>query len=289
MHNRYLQLFQEKVQDQINHLKVKAQISAEKMRSMISAYWFKSVMLGIVIWMFLIKDVNINLKLMANPDGAMIVQTTEQSTIVDQKEIAPQNTSNYNKSKKKTAVKTSGQKEDDNLMNTYSNLPFDGKNTHLSESEKKRAEKKRKQLAYVKKYKNLARQEMKTHGIPASITLAQGLLESNAGESRLAVNNHNHFGLKCFSRKCKKGHCTNFTDDSHKDFFKKFNDPVESYKAHSYLLKTGSRYNSLFKLKKTDYKGWARGLRKAGYATDPKYDKKLISLIERLKLHKYDK
>lgn len=177
---------------------------------------------------------------------------------------------------------------DENLMNTYSNLPFTGDKVQVKDTEDKKLAKIKKQKAYVNRYYRVAISEMDRFGIPASITLAQGLLESNAGESKLAIENNNHFGLKCFSRSCKKGHCSNYTDDSHKDFFKIFDNAWLSYREHSLLLKRGSRYQKLFKLKHTDYKGWAEGLRKAGYATDPKYGVKLIKLIEELDLHKYD-
>ena len=129
---------------------------------------------------------------------------------------------------------------------------------------------------------------MKKYGIPASITLAQGLLESNAGASKLARLNNNHFGIKCFSRNCKPGHCSNYTDDSHKDFFRKYKGAKESYRAHSLFLQR-SRYKHLHQLGTKNYKDWAHGLRKAGYATDKKYAPKLIKLIEVLKLDKYDK
>jgi flagellum-specific peptidoglycan hydrolase FlgJ len=142
-------------------------------------------------------------------------------------------------------------------------------------------------MAYISAYAPLAREQMRKHGIPASITLAQGLLESNIGSSRLAKENNNHFGIKCFSNSCKKGHCTNFSDDSHKDFFRKFSSVAESFQAHSALLKK-PRYRSLYSLSRNDYKGWARGLRRAGYATDRSYDAKLIHLIESLELYKYD-
>lgn len=143
------------------------------------------------------------------------------------------------------------------------------------------------QLDYIEKYLPLAKEEKRKYKIPVSITLAQGLLESNIGDSRLATENNNHFGIKCFSRTCRRGHCTNFNDDHHKDFFRKFNTVGESFHAHSKLLQK-PRYNALFKLKITDYKGWAHGLKKAGYATDPRYGPKLIRIIEDLDLHKYD-
>ena len=140
---------------------------------------------------------------------------------------------------------------------------------------------------YVRRYAKVARAEMDKYGIPASITLAQGLLESDAGGSRLSRKNNNHFGMKCFSRKCKKGHCSNFTDDSHKDFFKIYKNAWQSYRAHSKLL-MGKRYKHLQSYDK-DYEKWAFGLRKAGYATDKKYAQKLISINETLHLEEFDR
>jgi flagellum-specific peptidoglycan hydrolase FlgJ len=139
---------------------------------------------------------------------------------------------------------------------------------------------------YIKKYNAIARQEMARYGIPASISLAQGLIESRAGTSTLAVRNNNHFGMKCFSRNCKKGHCTNHSDDSHKDFFLNFKDPKLSWRAHSILL-SGGRYAKLKKHGK-DYRKWAYGLKTMGYATDRTYAEKLISTIERYGLQQYD-
>ena len=142
--------------------------------------------------------------------------------------------------------------------------------------------------AYIKRFAPVAIGEMKVYGIPASITLAQGLLESNAGESLLVVQNKNHFGIKCFSKNCKKGHCSNYSDDSHKDFFKKYDSDWASYRAHSLFLQR-NRYRHLLKLPHLDYKSWARGLSKAGYATDKQYADKLILIIATLKLHRFDK
>lgn len=141
---------------------------------------------------------------------------------------------------------------------------------------------------YVNRFSSVAVAEMKKYSIPASITLAQGLLESNAGQSRLAVNNNNHFGIKCFARNCKQGHCSNHSDDSHKDFFRKYKSVWESYRAHSLFLQR-SRYQHLRKIPRSDYKSWAKGLSKAGYATDKKYADKLITLIENMKLHRFDR
>ncbi len=210
------------------------------------------------------------------------IQITEIQTIPKSEETPFRNVSQMVGSSKKAAA-TNTVKGDDNLANTYSNLGFEGSGTDAA-----KAAKRQKQLAYVKRYATVAQKEMEKFGIPASIKLAQGLLESNVGESRLAVHNNNHFGIKCFSRTCGKGHCSNFTDDSHKDFFRKYQNAWESYRSHSMLLQS-SRYKHLKELKSTDYKGWAYGLKKAGYATDKNYAPKIINLIEDLKLHQYDK
>ena len=179
----------------------------------------------------------------------------------------------------------------DNLANKFANIAF-----VLNPTYAKRhgiapaivAQKRAIVDAYVQRFAPVAQAEMRLHGIPASITLAQGLLESDAGGSRLAKQNNNHFGIKCFSKTCKKGHCANFTDDTHKDFFLVYGSPWESYRAHSLFLKN-QRYRHLLQLKRTDYKAWAKGLREAGYATDKNYAQKIIGLIETLRLQQYDK
>lgn len=149
------------------------------------------------------------------------------------------------------------------------------------------SDKRQRQLKYIERFAKVAQGEMEKFGIPASITLAQGLLESDAGKSVLASRSNNHFGIKCFEKNCSRGHCTNFSDDSHKDFFRKFGTAWESYRAHSLFLQR-AHYQFLYQLKSTDYQGWAKGLQKAGYATDQQYAQKLIRLIEELGLQKYD-
>ncbi len=139
---------------------------------------------------------------------------------------------------------------------------------------------------YIQQYAELAVAEMEKFGIPASITLGQALIESRSGTSRLARENQNHFGIKCFSKKCTKGHCSNHFDDHHKDFFRKYDSVWQSYRDHSKFL-TRTRYKELHKYGK-DYKKWATGLKKAGYATDKRYDKKLIGVIQKYKLHRFD-
>ncbi|SFI95016.1 glucosaminidase domain-containing protein [Myroides guanonis] len=139
--------------------------------------------------------------------------------------------------------------------------------------------------AYIMRYKDVAKTNMRKHGIPASITLAQGVLESGSGQGTLSRNANNHFGIKCHDW---TGDSVRHTDDAPDECFRKYSDPEESYKDHSIFLTSRGRYSDLFKLDKSDYKGWAKGLRKAGYATDPKYPDKLISLIERYELYNFD-
>lgn len=139
---------------------------------------------------------------------------------------------------------------------------------------------------YIAQWKEVAVRKMKEHGIPASITLAQGLLESGNGNSKLAREGNNHFGIKCTPD--WTGGKTFHDDDAKGECFRKYRNAEQSYEDHAkFLLRP--RYASLFELKPTDYKGWAHGLKKAGYATDPKYAPKLISLIERYELHKLDR
>ena len=140
--------------------------------------------------------------------------------------------------------------------------------------------------AYIKKYRELAVEEMKKYHIPASITLAQGLLESGAGQSALARKSNNHFGIKCGSD--WYGKTVSHDDDARGECFRAYKHPKDSYEDHSKFLAGRSRYASLFNLNITDYKGWARGLKKAGYATNPRYADQLIGVIELYELYKYD-
>ncbi|MDR0801989.1 glucosaminidase domain-containing protein [Fluviicola sp.] len=141
------------------------------------------------------------------------------------------------------------------------------------------------QADYVSMWSNVAVEHMLTYRIPASITLAQGLLESGNGNSPLAVQANNHFGIKCSDWAGDKIY---FDDDSKGECFRKYPDATESYNDHSLFLTKKTRYASLFQFPVDDYKSWAKGLKKAGYATHPEYAEKLIDLIERLKLYEYD-
>lgn len=222
-------------------------IRFEEINNWIRQNWFRLLVIGLLTFILIRKDVSLQLDLQNNH---------HEMYLESLKELA------------KYKVEPTARKEV----------------TQLPELKAKQDQ----QTAYVKRFAKVAQKEMSAFGIPASITLAQGLLETNAGESPLATQHNNHFGLKCFSRSCKKGHCANFSDDSHKDFFRKFTSAWESYRAHSLLLANSERYEALFKLSKSDYKAWANGLKKAGYATDKQYAKKLVRLIEGLQLYEYD-
>ena len=140
---------------------------------------------------------------------------------------------------------------------------------------------------YIKKYRDIAVEEMERYHIPASITLAQGLLESGAGQGTLARKSNNHFGIKCGGD--WSGKSVKHDDDARDECFRVYKNAADSYRDHSKFLAGRPRYASLFKLDMTDYKGWAHGLKKAGYATNPRYAYQLIDIIERYDLYKYDK
>ena len=138
---------------------------------------------------------------------------------------------------------------------------------------------------YIDRYKDCAIEQMLKWKVPASITLAQGLLESGAGQSRLATKGNNHFGIKCHGW---GGSSIYHDDDKSNECFRAYNSPFESFEDHSRFLANGKRYQGLFKLKLTDYKGWARGLKAAGYATNPQYAEQLIDIIQLYRLYEYD-
>lgn len=139
---------------------------------------------------------------------------------------------------------------------------------------------------YILLYKETAKSNMKQYGIPSSIILGQGILESGAGTGPLSTLANNHFGIKC--HKEWTGPSVRYDDDEAQECFRKYDKPAESYKDHSLFLTSRPRYAGLFELDKGDYKKWARGLKDAGYATDPKYPEKLIGIIERYQLNQYD-
>lgn len=139
---------------------------------------------------------------------------------------------------------------------------------------------------YIEDFKETAKSNMKQHGIPASIIMAQGILESGAGFGRLCKEANNHFGIKCHTG--WTGETVTHDDDALQECFRKYKDPAESYRDHALFLTSRKRYESLFKLDKGDYQAWANGLKQAGYATDTLYPSKLVGIIERYELYKLD-
>lgn len=140
--------------------------------------------------------------------------------------------------------------------------------------------------SYIDQYKDLAIEEMIRYRVPASITLAQGILESGAGTSELTRKGNNHFGIKCHGW---TGRTVYHDDDASQECFRAYDNALQSYEDHCKFLRNGKRYSSLFNLSITDYKGWAHGLKAAGYATNPRYAYQLIGIIELYRLHDYDK
>ncbi|AEM69850.1 mannosyl-glycoprotein endo-beta-N-acetylglucosamidase [Allomuricauda ruestringensis DSM 13258] len=139
---------------------------------------------------------------------------------------------------------------------------------------------------YIETFAEIAQYEMRAFGIPASITLAQGILESGSGKGELTLKTNNHFGIKCHTG--WEGEFDFHDDDAKGECFRKYNHPMYSFRDHSIFLSTRSRYAFLFNYKRDDYKKWAHGLRQAGYATDRRYPQKLISIIENYNLYEYD-
>lgn len=141
-------------------------------------------------------------------------------------------------------------------------------------------------LDYIATYKEVAKNNMRQYGIPSSIILGQGILESGAGTGPLSILANNHFGIKC--HKDWNGPSINYDDDEEQECFRKYDKSMESFQDHAIFLLNRPWYRPLFDLEKDDYKLWAKGLKNAGYATDPKYPDKLIAIIERYQLNQYD-
>ena len=186
---------------------------------------------------------------------------------------------------KKTVV--SSKKKIPKETTSIKKMPSVKQNQHVKNLTKKNKNLNKYTLTYIKKYAPLAVIKMHEYKIPASITLAQGILESGNGRSVLASKSNNHFGIKC--HKGWTGKKVYHDDDKKDDCFRKYKYVENSYNDHSEFLTTRKRYAFLFNYRTTDYKKWARGLKKAGYATDRKYPTKLIKIIEDYKLHEFDK
>lgn len=243
---------------------------------------WRVLMLALLVWMAYTKEISFQFSIQNN--NALPIQRTEQLSVIDvpQPKTVALEQKIITVEQPSTVAATFTPAVDTPIQQTKPSV-----RKQKAQQEVTMLSKRDKQISYVRRFAKVAQVEMKRYGIPASITLAQGLIESNDGHSKLATQNNNHFGIKCFARNCKKGHCTNHTDDSHKDFFVNYNSAWESYRAHSLFLQK-KRYKKLFDLDIKDYKGWAHGLKKAGYATDPRYAHKLIQVIEALELYRLD-
>tara|TARA_B110000003_G_scaffold208536_1_gene207418 strand:- start:26681 stop:27526 length:846 start_codon:yes stop_codon:yes gene_type:complete len=173
------------------------------------------------------------------------------------------------------------------IENPYKNVSSVKQVQHVKKLQKSNKSLNKYSLQYIRKYAPIAVSEMHKYNVPASITLAQGILESGNGRSQLASKSNNHFGIKCHTG--WKGAKVYHDDDEKGECFRKYKYVESSYEDHSQFLSARRRYASLFKLRKTDYKGWSKGLKKAGYATDKNYPKKLIKIIETYELYEFDK
>jgi len=275
----------------------RATFSVQGISDYINRNWFQGLLLGLGIYILFFKDISIQFNLNAaaggpaeaviiSPEGVEPYQPAAMPASYQEK--APENVSQL--TAPAARQQKDGKKWDSRQANDFSNLTFvlspdygRRHNVHPDIVQQKIGNCKR----YVEHYAPVALAEMREYGIPASITLAQGLLESNAGDSRLSRESNNHFGIKCRS-KCRGCTCRNYTDDDIYDMFRVFDSPRESFREHSNLL-TSARYKHLLQLSKTDYKKWAHGLKKAGYATDKRYAEKLIQIIEFFNLGDYDR
>jgi flagellum-specific peptidoglycan hydrolase FlgJ len=255
--------------------------------SFFERHWFNALILALGMHIVLNKEISIQFNINDAEQGREVQAAMIQPQEFSAKPAALVET----KSKEKEESKPSKKKKwDSRKANDFSNLTFI-LSPDYGERHNVRPEIVKLKIQnckdYVAQYVPVAIEEMEKYGIPASITLAQGLLESNAGDSRLSKESNNHFGIKCRS-KCRGCTCRNYTDDDIYDMFRVFESPWESYREHSKLLQ-GKRYRHLLKLDITDYEGWSHGLKKAGYATDKRYAYKLIQIIEELNLYRYDK
>jgi flagellum-specific peptidoglycan hydrolase FlgJ len=263
---------------------------------LLQRYWFQGLLLSLAVYVLLKKDISIQVGLSAAGMDLM-ESVTNAAQEAGQAVAMPTalNTSTLDTKPVNAAPAVQKKKAGKDLKNgvpignTMSNLtPIlsptyaqrKGIDPAIAEAKVELAR------SYVRRFAPVAIREMKQFGIPASITLAQGLLESNVGESRLSSESNNHFGIKCRS-KCRSCTCRNYSDDSIYDMFRVFDSAWESFREHSQLL-ASPRYKHLTKYG-TDYKNWAHGLKKAGYATDKRYAEKVIQIIEFLNLHEYDK
>ena len=206
--------------------------------------------------------------------------TTNKSVIQTTKQVSKPNTS-VTRTVSKPVIKESVE----NNSNAKPDQNFN-QNTVILEATTRVKVTNQMVLAYIDNYKGVAQANMVKYGIPASIILGQAILESGSGTGPLSAQANNHFGIKCHNDWL--GQTVKYDDDAVDECFRKYYNASESFRDHAIFLTNRPRYSSLFKLNKTDYRAWAKGLKAAGYATDPQYPTKLIALIERYQLYKYD-
>lgn len=294
--------FKEKVQ----------KVSIKKSKDWFRKNWFSCSLLVFAIFILTQKDITMEFTMRANPDAVSAPSASPKSTqkskavpaavplsAVDSKEKAVESQkfgwSNLpslirNTSSKGNLSTAPRELTKEEGVAAYPNVRF-LLFPEMTESAKLNASEinsiNNKCKAYARRFAPVAMAEMGRYGVPASITIAQAILHSNAGDHPLVAKSNNHFGIRCFSKECPKGHCSHHGTEMHKSFYRNFNTAWESFRGHSLLL-TQKKYKHLLDLKKKDYKGWAKGLQKAGYSKDSQYAQKLIRIIEAMKLAELD-
>ncbi len=266
--------------------------SASINRSWFRRYWFHLVFAGLIGWLALQKRIHITIEVTPRHHNLTTTSQRVEATLTpqalqraDRHEYANETSAKASTSSSQISSTPSKKKW---TADDFSNLTFVLDPSYAQRNgvpqdivQRKLDHCKR----YIERFARVAIAEMHKFGVPASITLAQALLESDAGSSQLAVESNNHFGIKCRS-KCLSCTCRNYADDDRYDMFRVFQTAWESFRAHSQLMHD-SRYQHLLKLGK-DYRKWAKGLEDAGYATDPQYAEKLVQIIEFFDLYLFD-
>ncbi len=297
---------------QFNFNQKHREVYLQKSKEWLRKNWFNLSLLAFAIFILTQKDITMEFSMRANPNAVPAQSApsgeTKKATVVpatvplSDAKVTPENTATQqfgwgnlpdlirNTVSKGNVAETEGAVTKAAAVAAHPNIRFllfpeMVESAKLSESAINTLNNKCK--AYARRFAPVAMAEMGRYGVPASITVAQAILHSNAGDDALAIKNHNHFGLQCFSKECPKGHCSHHGTEAHKSFYRNFNTAWESFRAHSLLL-TGKKYKHLLKLDKSDYQGWANGLQKAGYSKDRQYAAKLIRIIEAMRLTELD-
>jgi len=284
----------------------------KKSKEWLRKNWFSLSLLAFAIFILTQKDITMEFSMRANPNAIPTQPTKSKdsekgkvvpATVPLSESGQPTNSTDTqqfgwanlpdlirNTVSKGNVAETEAKISNQESVETHPNVRFllfpeMTKSANLSESAINSLNNKCK--AYARRFAPVAMAEMGRYGVPASITVAQAILHSNAGDDALAIKSNNHFGIQCFSKECPKGHCSHHGTETHKSFYRNFNTAWESFRAHSLLL-TGKKYKHLLKIDKNDYLTWAKGLQKAGYSKDPQYAAKLIRIIEAMQLAELD-